>query len=345
MEFEKKRKAAIDSLRGFIAEHKFNPVTKKKIVLAKDSSYHYQKSEDAYVLLLPLAVKEMYMYVQPYVDPKTNLTEYCLKVGKITDLTSLHGQIYAFNALAKDDIQLNKGVWYVSFLADFFDPEKNKMLYKALTNSRIVVKCKTKYDNDTRPAYQDKAGYLEVQHLRVQSEGSLLHYVQILCCRAFKGVRYPATVSAFLADEWRYVSSYLNFVVQYYKLNEVEMSGGIQKRRIEGIRLDVLQAIEIIKKDNKKPMSKCAVADKSEEGNSVEDASKPSNSRKRKMPKKGDETKVKTSNKKINVDGGDSDKENEPPNADNNSDDIEMGVKKEILGCIKKIGKCEDERQ
>ena len=70
MEFEKRKVAAADSFRSFITKYKFNPLTKKKIVVAKDNSYPYEKSEDAYVLLLPLALKELYMYVQPYVDQK-----------------------------------------------------------------------------------------------------------------------------------------------------------------------------------------------------------------------------------------------------------------------------------
>ena len=55
---------------------------------------------------------------------KTDLTEYCLKVGKISDLMLLHGQRYTFNGSRQDDIRLNKGVRYVLFLTDFFDHEK-----------------------------------------------------------------------------------------------------------------------------------------------------------------------------------------------------------------------------
>ena len=221
MEFEKRKLAGNDSFRSFITKYKFNPLTKKKIVVAKDNSYPYEKSEDAYVLLLPLALHELYMYVQPYVDTKTNLTEYCLKVGKISDLTLLHGQTYTFNGSRQEDIRLNKGVRYVQFLADFFDPEKNKVLYKHAKNLRtMVVERKVKYDSD-KAEYQEKSGYVEVQHLRVHNEGNLLNYVQILCVRAYKGERAPATLSAFLDGEWRYLSKYLNFIVRFCKLNEV----------------------------------------------------------------------------------------------------------------------------
>ena len=336
MEFEKRKVPTTDTFRAFISKYKSNPLTKKKIVVAKDSSYPYEKSEDAYVLLLPLALKDLYMYVQPYVDSKTDLTEYCLKIGKISDLTLLHGQTYTFNGSRQEDIRLNKGVRYVEFLADFFDPEKNKVLYKHAKNSRtMVVERKVKYDSD-KVEYQEKSGYLEVQHLRVHNEGSLLNYVQILCVRAYKGERSPATLSAFLDGEWRYLSKYLNFVVRFYKLTEVGMTGGLQKKRIETIRRDVMQAVELIEKDRKKATTKID-GEKINEGTSVEDGL--SSSKKRKVSKNDNGTKpVKVASKKDSLvidDDCDSDKENTPSN--DATSYIEMDVDQEILDSVKNI--------
>ena len=48
MEFEKRKVSTADTFRAFISKCKSNPLTKKKIVVAKDSSYPYEKSEDAY---------------------------------------------------------------------------------------------------------------------------------------------------------------------------------------------------------------------------------------------------------------------------------------------------------
>ena len=343
MEFEKRKVPTTDTFRAFISKYKSNPLTKKKIVVAKDSSYPYEKSEDAYVLLLPLALKELYMYVQPYVDSKTDLTEYCLKIGKISDLTLLHGQTYTFNGSRQEDIRLNKGVRYVQFLADFFDPEKNKVLYKHAKNSRtMVVERKMKYDTD-KVEYQEKSGYLEVQHLRVHNEGTLLNYVQILCVRAYKGERSPATLSAFLDGEWRYLSKYLNFVVRFYKLTEVGMTGGLQKKRIETIRRDVMQAVELIEKDKKKLVTKMiAGVEINEGGSGVEDG--PSSSKKRKVMSKNDnETRrqpvVRSASKKGSLvidDDHDSDKENTPP-GDATSSYIEKDVDQEILNSVKDI--------
>ena len=283
------------------------------------------------------------MYVQPYVDSKTDLTEYCLKVGKISDLTLLHGQTYTFNSSRQDDIRFNKGVRYVLFLSDFFDPEKNKVLYKHAKNSRtMVVERKVKYDTD-KVEYQEKFGYVEVQHLRVHNEGNLLNYVQILCVRAYKGERSPATLSAFLDGEWRYLSKYLNFVVRFYKLTEVGMTGGLQKKRIETIRRDVMQAVELIEKDKKKLVTKMiAGVEINEGGSGVEDG--PSSSKKRKVMSKNDnETRrqpvVRSASKKGSLvidDDHDSDKENTPP-GDATSSYIEKDVDQEILNSVKDI--------
>ena len=298
MEFEKRKLPTTDTFRAFIAKYKSNPLTKKKIVIAKNSSYPYEKSDNAYVLLLPLVLKELYMYVQPYVDSKTDLTEYCLKIGKISDLTLLHGQTYTFNGSRQEDIRLNKGVRYVQFLADFFDPEKNKVLYKQAKNSRnMVVERKMKYDTD-KPEYQEKSGYVEVQHLRVQHEGNLLSYVQILCVRANRGERSPALLSAFLNGEWRYLSKYLNFVERFYKLSEFGMTDGLQKKRIEIIQRDVMQTVELIEKD-KKATAKTTKAENNDDS-SAEEVNGPSSSKKRKVSTKDNkEIPTKLSNKKI----------------------------------------------
>ena len=85
MEFEKRKVPTTDTFRAFIAKYKSNPLTKKKIVVAKDSSYPYEKSEDAYVLLLPLALKKLYMYVQAYVDFKNRFV--CAVASLLCDIS------------------------------------------------------------------------------------------------------------------------------------------------------------------------------------------------------------------------------------------------------------------
>ena len=107
MEFEQRKVPAVTSFRQFASKLKSNPISKQGALVAKDGSYPYQTSEEAYVLLLPLAVKEMYMYVQPYVDSRTELTEYCIKISKIGNLAvSGNAQVHVFSssACSADDI-------------------------------------------------------------------------------------------------------------------------------------------------------------------------------------------------------------------------------------------------
>ena len=66
--------------------------------------------------------------------------------------------------------------------------------------------------------------------------------------------------------------------MRFYKLTEVGMTGGLQKKRIETIRRDVMQAVELIEKDRKKATTKIA-GDEINEDSSVEDG--PSSSKKR----------------------------------------------------------------
>ena len=341
MEFEKKKVSVVDSFRGFVSKVKSNPITKQNVLIAKDTSYPYQKSDDAYVLLLPLAVKEMYMYVQPYVDSRTELTEFCIKVSKITNLTlSGNAQIHVFNssALTADDVRLNKGIRYVPFLADFFDPEKNKTLYKCIKNARMLCERKIKYDTD-KAEYEDRSGYVEVQHLRVQCEGSIHNYVQMLCVKAFKGERAPANVHAFLDGEWKYVSRYLNFVVTYYKLNDIGRLGGIEKKRIETVRRDVLDVMDRIEK-NKKKNDVNVTTTVAEDAVDMVEESGPSSSKKRKMPTRKEKvTKTVKINPKTSVTSNiehDSDKETESPsNASNNNN--ARGIEDELFKSIRAI--------
>ena len=166
----------------------------------------------------------------------------------------------------------------------------------------------------------------------------MLNYVQILSVRAYKGEQAPATLSAFLEGEWRYLSKYLNFIVRFYKLNEAGMSGGLEKKRIEMVRRDVLQAMDEIEKDKKKAGNKI-VGDEIHDDSSVEEANAPSTStKKRKMNKKDDGARpAKTVSKKdalVIDEDHESDKENVPPNV---SSYIEQDVEQEIFDSVKDV--------
>ena len=247
-----KRVNFIEAFRGFISKYKINPISKSKIIIAKDISYQYQQSEDSYVLLLPLVVKNLYMYVQSYIDANTELTEHCIKIAKIDEMSlSEKASIYKFDGSKKrDEARLNKGVRYVTFLCDFFDPDKNKALYKTTKNSRLVAERKIKYDSD-KIEYQDNCGFVELQHQRIQIENKNHNYVHILACKSYKGEKMPARVSSILFDEFKYVYEYLKFIIHVYKLNDLNMADGVSKKYIETAQKDVVMAIENIEKTKK----------------------------------------------------------------------------------------------
>ena len=254
LQFEKpaKKTSSPDTFRGFISKIKCNPVTGEKIIVAKDTSYHYQQSDDSYVLLLPLAVKGLYLYVQSYVDSRSELTERCVKIAKITDLRmSGNNNVHSFDGSARrEDARLNKGVRFMPFLDDYFDPEKNKILYKTIRNTRLVVEKRVKYDSD-KPEYFDKSGYVEIQHNRIPHEGKMHNFLQILACRTYKGEKLPAKVSCILSDEFAYVHEYLKFAVKFYKLSDSSVMDEVGKKHLEAARKDVLVAIDKFEKGRK----------------------------------------------------------------------------------------------
>ena len=203
---------------------------------------------------------------------------------------------------------------------------------------------KKKYDTDKKE-YEDKSGYVAIQHLRAQNEGNLINYVQILCVRAWKGQQCPATLSAILEGEWKYVSRYLNFIVRFYQLTDAGMSGGLEKKRVEMMRRDVLQAIdEFEKKDKKKAVSnKIVDSEIRDDSSSMEETpstSTTTTSKKRKVvnTKNNGAKPAKIANKKdaplvIDEDHDDSDKENVPP--PNVCSYIEQDVEQDILDSVK----------
>ena len=74
--------------------------------------------------------------------------------------------------------------------------------------------------------------------------------MQDLCVKIYKGERAPAKIATFPDGEWEYVSLYLNFIIRYYKLND-SMSDGLQKKRVENMRRDVLEATGKVKEKRK----------------------------------------------------------------------------------------------
>ena len=263
----------MESFEDFVRKYKVNPLTNSKIIIAKNSSYIYQRSEESYVLLLPLAVNDpdlpddddddattknsvRYMYVLAYVDPKTNLTEYYLRVSCIENLiVSGNRRVHTFDA-SKCESTLDKEVQCIAFIAEYFDPKINKCLYMAEGNARMHVPTVTRYDTE-KIEYQQKCGYIEIRHQRAVVEKKMHSYVQMLCCQSSKGVRHPAKVTSILSGEFHLVSEYLKFVTSFYKFGNMSTmeSFGLHKKYLGCSRNDVLKTItkiEKLKKQQKK---------------------------------------------------------------------------------------------
>ena len=178
----------LTAFKNFVAKYKVNPVCQTDILIAKDTSYNYRESDDAYILLLPLTVKECYLYMLPYVDLKRELTEYCIRIGKIEDLVPVEKcdnvpALFTFDgAKMRENTRLSKGARYVPFLSEYFDADKNKMLYKDHKDlkkfPRLIALGKRKYDSD-KPEYQHNCGYVELQHNRVVVDDKPYGYVNI----------------------------------------------------------------------------------------------------------------------------------------------------------------------
>ena len=54
--------------------------------MARNASYPDQVSEDNIMFMLPLALQGHYAFVQPYINYKTDLTEYAFKIAVINNL-------------------------------------------------------------------------------------------------------------------------------------------------------------------------------------------------------------------------------------------------------------------
>lgn len=271
-------------LEDFVAKHKVNPVTKARIVIAKNTSYAYEKSEESYSLLIPISVNDeflpllddekdlwvddesmgktapnkarCYMYVLAMVDPATNLTEYRLCINRIENLTrSGNRRIFLFDSSKCGKPLFEKDISCVRFLADYFDAELNSALYATEDNSRaVLVPVSTKYDNGNRK-YVKKCGYVELRHQRAVVDQKTYSYVQMLCCKTVNGERKPATISSVLQGEFQLISRYLRFIEDYYNIVNHE-TFAIQKQLMENSRKDVFKAIVKITKLKKQKQKK-----------------------------------------------------------------------------------------
>lgn len=92
----------MEGLRNFLEMEQCNPLTNKPILLARDTSYPDQTSEDGIILLLPLATETLYAFIQPYIDASTDMIAHVLKIASIKNL-----ELQDSNALYQVSVPMN----------------------------------------------------------------------------------------------------------------------------------------------------------------------------------------------------------------------------------------------
>ena len=249
---QSKSKSRFEAFRRFVSEHKTNPASNEKIVVAKDLSFPRGESEDSLTVLVPLAVKEYFLYLGSYIDPKTELVEYCIRISALSDLTPNGAQtcgghaVYSFSdakARKNDNVRMSKGSRYVPFFATYFDDKKNKELFRNGRNASTVIPVAKKYDTD-KEEYQDVCGYVELHHQRVPIRGKSQAFVQLISCASYKGQRKNARLVNLLAAELPLIAAYMKFVTRVYKLDDASYQENVEERYRESGRQDVVEALQ-----------------------------------------------------------------------------------------------------
>ena len=248
---QSKSKTRFEAFRRFVSEHKINPVTKEKIVVAKDLSFPRGESDDSLSVLIPLAVKEYFLYVGSYIDPKSELVEYCIRISALSDLTPNGAQhnghaVYSFSSAEvrkNDGVRMSKGSRFAPFFAAYFDEKKNKELFRNGRSAVTVSPMVKKYDTD-KEEYQDVCGYVELHHQRVPVRGKSQGFVQVISCASYKGQKKSAKLVNLLAAELPLIGEYMKFVTRVYKLDDASFKENVDERYREAGRQDVVEVLQ-----------------------------------------------------------------------------------------------------
>ena len=250
-----------------------NPLTEAKIIIAKNYDYAHQKSDESTVMLIPLATNDdwinltaaerdrlsedgkrmgrNYAYVLPVYNKETKLTEYMFRISRINNLEKSGNQrMYRLDNSKIEKTFFEKEISCVPFLAKYFDPKENQMLYTAEDSSRsYLVPQRKKYDNDSEPG----GGYIELRHQRTVVGKNRKVYVHVLCCwQHFTGEDFQllVTVASVLYGEFRLLFDFLKFTERYYNVSEYERFA-FQKRYLQTSRDDVSKSLDRLLKRKK----------------------------------------------------------------------------------------------
>ena len=243
-----------DKYDVFIQKEKANPISGKEVVIGKDLSFPDQTNPNAFVLLLPLAVEDLYAYIQPYIDQKTKLVKYVLKVAVLKELSKVVDDdklVYLFHSpdLRNTElIRFAKGARYCVYLAKYFSEKSSKRLYKSIANPNIVIP-NAKFHDSSKVEYQQNGGYVEIVHQREDSADGQYAFALIKCVKSQSGEMLPPKVFVLLNEEWSYFNRFLEFCCRTFQI--VEGEGSLEMERVQSAYSD-LQSVLKKKKEKRK---------------------------------------------------------------------------------------------
>ena len=263
-------KNIFDYMQEFMASCQSNPVSGASIVVAKDLGYHDQESNEAFMLLLPIAEHGSYVFIKPYLDNKSDMVRYTLSVACITDLVWNDGLGYSTFTLPHYNSERNKfskGIRYCLKLKDYFDCEKNSTLFKAIKKPSSVHVPDTKFFDSDKKELQASGGFVEISCIKIAHDGESYIASLIKSQRSANtsGERSPSKVFMILSEEWNYLYHFLKWACEAYHISEGETP--LEQTRIRNAQQAILSSLINRKKRQQEESSSAPPTKKVKDGN------------------------------------------------------------------------------
>ncbi|MCH2406052.1 MAG: hypothetical protein MK200_07655, partial [Nitrosopumilus sp.] len=131
-------RSIFEHMQCFLAKDHANPLTGDDAFIAKDKTYEFQESEEAYQLFIPLVTERHFMFIKTYIDSNTNLPKRVLSIAIIDDFeVDAHGvHHYTPPHVGSDRWKYLKGDRFVKKFVSYFGPEHEE-LHRARQNSNV----------------------------------------------------------------------------------------------------------------------------------------------------------------------------------------------------------------
>ena len=226
-------KSIFDHMEEFLLTNPINPISQKPVLVAKDTTFSKEYSDDAYNLLLPLASENTYAYIKTYIENETNMPKRVIAVSELPNIEGEEDGSFKFVPPHANSEQwkLMKGARYVPRLIEYFSPEKNKNLYKSITNANVLIPPVKIFDTD-KVQYQATSGYVEIVHLKTNYEGVAYTYNLLKSYRSQSAgtTTTPPKVFTLLHEEYEFFHNFLCWAQKAYALTLQDAS--IEQARV-----------------------------------------------------------------------------------------------------------------